>query len=873
MSIGSNNGGGQPDERRISELDALDQRKSLSINTHSLKSRSELRLRLLDGYWTPLSNEFKRPMLSGWPEIEVTEQLIHSWDRQRKSETTGLRLDNGLIAFDWDIDDPAAIDLYNDALKKFPWLENALRRTGKGNKEAWLLRCEVVFNRIATPKFENPDPDKKPLMLEVLGSSGHQIGAFGPHSEGVEYTWHLDQDGSPRSPETVPLADLNIISKRQVYEVVDWTQQWLEDAGFEVLSTGGAGETIPHDEFTITEDMVFDPHECSSSGICYEDLCDICPTRLSGSWREGQSATNREKCIANFPDRYGGLSIHDFETGTTHHEKRFSPEEVARVRKEAGAALEVLSGQCSDLGFFAPPKPPKPELLVDMSNPDVSLKALSEILRECGGFYDRGGPVRVVYDQSLSRSVAQPLHYMGLIPIVHQLCRPVTWQKQTNAEIKDGDGKPKLKNAPLHQNLAKMYLAKTTPWDLPKLSGISSAPVLREDGTILSTEGYDPTSGIFFENLPDTSGVPQNPTRAEADAELLIIREFFKTFPFADTETIFDPALGAKVVDLSKPPGADESGCIVALMTAVCRPSLHLAPGVLVSAPINSGAGTGKGKIARCISVIAFGEEPHAVTAGTKNEETEKRIGTELGGGGPVLFMDNMNKKVFRSDQLASCITERPARVRVLGRSESVELNASTFIILAGNALVLAEDLVRRFVVFRLDAHIEDPESRSFKTDPLDEAKERRVELLNAALTIWRWGRLNPDLRSGKPLGSFEPWCRWVRDPLLALGCMDPVDRIREGRDNDPGRQDLIEIFNEWWDHHGNKPMLAIELDHSVKELLDPHRGHHQPPRRRKIVFRLNQLDNTRQEGFVFTCHPKEGKWGPKTYSLKKVDE
>ena len=844
---------------------------SVSMTTPALKSKTELRLRLFDGGWTPLANLFKHPIVS-WTKLEVTGDLIKSWDREGKTQSTGLRLDNGAIAFDWDVDTPRAVNLYRDACEAFPWLAGSLKRTGKGDKELWVLRCEVVFNRIATSKFKNPDPKKGPLLLEIFGDSKRQIGAFGPHSEGVEYTWHLNDDGTPRSPETVPLDNVEIITERQVWEVLDWTQQWLVDAGFEVLSAEGAGETTPHDEFTITDDMVFNPDESFGSEVSYAELCAICPTRISGSWLEGPSATNREKCIANFPDRYGGLSIHDFETGTTHHEKRFGPEEVARKAKEIGSALEALREQYGISAFFATPIPQKPELLVDMSNPDVTVEALGDILSECGNIYDRAGPVQVVYDQSRGRHVAQKIIADGLIPIAHRYCRPVTWKKLTKAEISNGDVEPKLTNAKIPKDLANMYLAPTTSWGLPPLNGISSAPLLREDGTILSTEGYDTASGIFLENLPDTSAVPENPTRAEADAALLVLRELFKTFPFADAEMVFDEALGAQVVDLRKPPGSDESGCLNALMTAVCRASLHLAPAVLINAPLNSGAGTGKGKIVRCITTIAFGHEIHAITAGGDMKETDKRIATESHEGSPALFLDNVNRTVVRSNQLASFITERPSRVRLLGKSETVELNASTFIILTGNALAITEDLVRRFIVFRLDAHIENPESRSFKTDPLDEAKERRVEFLNAALTIFRWGRLNPDLRSGKPLGSFEPWCRWVRDPLLALGCTDPVDRIREGRDNDPGRQDLIYLFNKWWDHHGNKRMLARDLHDSIQELLDP-TSPNQTRTRQNIAYRLNQLDSMRIGGFEFICNSGKAKWGPKTYTLKRYDE
>ena len=43
----------------------------------------------------------------------------------------------------------------------------------------------------------------------------------------------------------------------------------------------------------------------------------------------------------------------------------------------------------------------------------------------------------------------------------------------------------------------------------------------------------------------------------------------------------------------------------------------------------------------------------------------EKRIAAELIEGGPVLFLDNLNNTSFRSNLLASAMTERPARVRM----------------------------------------------------------------------------------------------------------------------------------------------------------------------------------------------------------------
>ena len=195
-------------------------------------------------------------------------------------------------------------------------------------------------------------------------------------------------------------------------------------------------------------------------------------------------------------------------------------------------------------------------------------------------------------------------------------------------------------------------------------------------------------SAMWRENVPDLSGyVPDQPTTDDAASALLLIRETFKTFCFADAETMEDCAIRTGVVNTSVPPNKDESGFLAALLTAVCRPSLHLSPGVLLRAAPMSGTGAGKGLLARCISIIAFGREPHAVTGGASAEELEKRIAAELIEGSPVLFLDNLNNTAFKSNLLASAITERPARVRLLGRSQMVPLNASSLVILAGNGL------------------------------------------------------------------------------------------------------------------------------------------------------------------------------------------
>jgi putative DNA primase/helicase len=229
---------------------------------------------------------------------------------------------------------------------------------------------------------------------------------------------------------------------------------------------------------------------------------------------------------------------------------------------------------------------------------------------------------------------------------------------------------------------------------------------------------------------------------------------------------LYDATLELEITDLTQPPGSDESAFLAGLLTAVCRPSLWLAPGLSVTGPPISGAGSGKGMLIRAICAIAFGIRPRAFTGGHDRQELDKRIATELMEAAPALFLDNLNDTVLRSDTLASVLTERPAGVRLLGQSRMLALNSTAFIAITGNGLRVSEDLARRFLFCELDAHCEDPEARPFKPGFLEGVVSRRHEFLGAALTIWRYGRQHlAELKKGRTLGSFEDWCSWVRDP------------------------------------------------------------------------------------------------------------
>lgn len=455
------------------------------------------------------------------------------------------------------------------------------------------------------------------------------------------------------------------------------------------------------------------------------------------------------------------------------------------------------------------------ELEVHRDDLPRTAREIAPLLASQPMLFDRGGPARLVYDEQRGKMVSTLLSVAGVINEIHDVARPWWW-------VKSSGGSFEQKFITMLDKVAKLYLDPRGNWGLRLLNGITTTPLLTEDGGIQAVDGYNPGSGMFCERMPKVS-VPDHPTEQEAQAALLLIRETLSTFAFADSGRVFDGGLGVHVVDLTQPAKRDESAALVGLMTSVCRHSLQLAPGLMVDAPTVSGAGTGKGLLVRVICGVANGTPPRAMTAGGSREEMDKRITAALIEADPVLFLDNVNGITLKSDVLASAITECPAAVRPLGVSRTVLLNPTAFIAVTGNGLVLSEDLIRRFVVVELDAGIEDPESRPFKGDLVNEVLGRRGILLQAVLTIWRWGRQNVAiLKPGKPLGSFETWGRWCRDPLLALGCEDPVARVSQAKADDPRRRAIAELFACWWEYHHDRPVTIAGLACAVCNLADP---------------------------------------------------
>ena len=194
----------------------------------------------------------------------------------------------------------------------------------------------------------------------------------------------------------------------------------------------------------------------------------------------------------------------------------------------------------------------KPRLKIESCSPDRTVAALRDVLSKSGLLYERAVPIRLAYDAQQHCTIAQPITPDGLVLMAHEICRPYAVKRMK-------DGSFEELNIRLPRNFAVMYLDWRGKWNLPLLHGISSTPLLSDDGTISSAQGYNSSSKVWIESSAQLGGlVPERPTRDDAVAALALIRSVFATFCFADAETISGVGSEPALIDVNRPPGMDE---------------------------------------------------------------------------------------------------------------------------------------------------------------------------------------------------------------------------------------------------------------------------------------------------------------------------
>jgi hypothetical protein len=198
--------------------------------------------------------------------------------------------------------------------------------------------------------------------------------------------------------------------------------------------------------------------------------------------------------------------------------------------------------------------------------------------------------------------------------------------------------------------IAEAYLARCGSWKLPLLTGVSSTPFLRADGSICETPGYDPASTLLYKPTGQFPPIPQQPSRREAEEAIAVLKNLIVGFPF--------------VID------TDRAVALSAILTALDRRSIATAPMHAFTAPV---AGTGKSLLVDLVSLIVTGQRMPVISQGRNEEELEKRLSAELLSGSAMISIDNCRHDLD-SSFLSEALTQPLVKIRVLGLSR-IELS------------------------------------------------------------------------------------------------------------------------------------------------------------------------------------------------------
>ena len=469
----------------------------------------------------------------------------------------------------------------------------------------------------------------------------------------------------------------------------------------------------------------------------------------------------------------------------------------AAIRRWLGAGVEVDGLPVISLGQ---------DLRCALDRAEAALKAQVPI-------YQRGGnlvrvyrldadvePVEGVRRQTGSLTIDEVEPYW----LCQQLQKVATF-------VSGGEGKQRRVTPTI--DFCKHYIiGRRGEWRLPVLTGIIEAPTVRPDGTLLQQPGFDRSTGLFLDfGSSVISSVREQPTRDDASRALESLANIIRGFPFIPDTQKDD---WHPTANEGSKPSASRSVFLSAVLSGLMRRSLRAVPLHAFDAPA---AGTGKGKLADIITSIVTGRPANVLSQGGSEEENEKRLFASLWAGDPVVVIDNIERPL-EGAALCSILTQENWQSRILGKSKNVPVATSALFLATGNHLIFRGDLTRRVVVCRLDARAERPDDRQFDFDPVDLAQQRRPELVTAGLTI-----LRAYFAAGRPLqktlpdvGSFKDWTL-IREVLVWLDQPDPSLTRQPVLDNDPKRDELAQVIDNWERCFDDKPLTLAEVTKRIE--------------------------------------------------------
>ena len=423
-------------------------------------------------------------------------------------------------------------------------------------------------------------------------------------------------------------------------------------------------------------------------------------------------------------------------------------------------ALRPASSAALPPGHPPEPPPEEPASRTILIGPD-ELRVNDEAIVALGAadypdLYQRSGElVRVI--RAADRPVlpgADKLKIADELPIIRPLTNGTLRERLSDCAIWHKLNKD-LERKPAHPPIWSV-IAVADRGEYPgiaTLRGIASYPMIRADGTVATSSGYDEQTGYYLGGLPEGIKLAEHPTQADAEAAAGRLLELVSEFDFRGD--------------------IDRAAWLAYLLTPLARAVIRgPTPLFLIEANVR---GTGKTLLADLAGLLLTGLALPAQTYPYKDDELEKILVSVARYGLPCLCFDNV-VGALGGPVLDKWLTSTRPTGRVLGSNDMPQFDWQTLLVATANNASVHGDTDRRAIYVTLETAEERPELRSgWKIPDLPvHIVQHRAELLGDALTILRAHHeagLPP--QGGRAKGTFEGWASRVRDAVMYAGLPD----------------------------------------------------------------------------------------------------
>ena len=339
-----------------------------------------------------------------------------------------------------------------------------------------------------------------------------------------------------------------------------------------------------------------------------------------------------------------------------------------------------------------------------------------------------------------------------------------------------------------------------------RLVGISTTPIVRLDGNVMQTPGYDPASGLLYVASDTFPEIPAGVGIDDASEAMKKLETLVEDFPFATP--------------------ANQVAFVAALLSVLGR-GLYggCAPLFLFDANV---AGSGKTRLVQLIARIALGRSAATLGYSQHEEEMGKRVTSVVMAGDPLVLLDNVTG-TLGDGQLDRMLTSERWGDRILHSNIRVDLPMRTVWCVTANNAALRPDTIRRSLHVRLQSTLEHPETRNdFKhPDILGWAGEHRGALVAAGLTIlsaYQRFRHHGGTPAALPaMGSYEPWSDTIRQAVFWVSGIDPYEtRLGLLEAADVSGNALSRLVVAWEAYERESGIRGFEAADLLRRLFEP---------------------------------------------------